>query len=47
MDIQYFSKVILTKIHGRKKAEEIEEQCIQEYEFKNGHRPKGNPPKGK
>lgn len=45
--LQYFSRVILTKIKGRKKAEEIEEEYIQEYAKIHGHRPKGNPPRGK
>jgi hypothetical protein len=45
--IRFISKVLIKNISGRKKAKEIEEQFIDEYELKHGKRPNGNPPENK
>ena len=42
--IRFASKVLITGISGRRKARELEEQFIDDYRFKNGRRPRGNPP---
>ena len=40
---RYIARIILTGISGRKKAEEIEEEYIEQFKEKNGSRPDGNP----
>lgn len=45
--LRYYAKVLLTKIPGRKRAEEIEEEYILQYKEEKGFRPPGNPPKGR
>lgn len=44
---RFIAKVLLVGISGRKRAEEIEDEMIAEYEAKHGRRPRGNPPKAK
>jgi hypothetical protein len=39
---RFFAKVLLKGIAGRRKAEEIENQYIDEYKSKNGFPPPGN-----
>lgn len=45
--LRFLAKVLLTGIPGRKRAEEIENEKIAGYEKSKGHRPRGNPVKGK
>ena len=40
---RYFASIILTGIPGRKKAEEIEEEYIEQFKEQYGSRPDGNP----
>lgn len=40
--LRFLSRVLRTGIPGRKRAEEIEEEMIAEYEEKHGRRPRGN-----
>jgi len=40
--IRYFARIILKNIQGRRKAKEIEQQHILDYENKKGHKPRGN-----
>lgn len=40
--IRYFARIILKNIQGRRKAKEIEQQHIQNYEDKKVHKPRGN-----
>ena len=44
---RFCAEVLLKGIAGRKRAEEIEDEMIAEYEAKHGRRPRGNPPKTK
>ena len=41
--VRYFASIILTGIPGRKKAEEIEEEYIEQFKEQYGSRPDGNP----
>lgn len=43
--IRFIARVILKTIPGRQKALEIEDEHVAEFEAKNGHRPRGNPPR--
>jgi hypothetical protein len=40
--IRFFARVLLTGIPGRKRAEEIEDQFIDNYRAQHGHNPPGN-----
>ena len=40
--IRYFARIILKNIPGRRKAKEIEQEHIDEYEKKKGQKPRGN-----
>jgi hypothetical protein len=40
---RYFARILLTGISGRKRAEEIEDEYIEQYKEKYGFRPDGNP----
>lgn len=39
---RFFAKVLLTKINGRAKADNIEDEHVEAYEKKHGHKPPGN-----
>jgi len=39
---RFFSKIILTDIQGRRQAERIEEEYIDEYRARHGKKPPGN-----
>jgi hypothetical protein len=39
---RFFATILLTGIPGRKRAEEIENEYIDAYERKHGHKPPGN-----
>lgn len=41
--LRFLSKVLLTGIPGRKRAEEVEDEYIKAYEAKHGKKPRGNP----
>jgi len=41
--LRFFARVLLTDIDGRQKAEELENQYINDYQEKYGKRPRGNP----
>jgi hypothetical protein len=41
--IRYFANILLTGIHGRVKAKEIENKYIAKFEQEHGYRPRGNP----
>ena len=39
---RFFARVLMTNIPGRRKARDLEDQFIDEYERKYGERPRGN-----
>lgn len=45
--LRFLAKVLLTGISGRKKAEEIENEKVEEHERLYDKRPRGNPKRGK
>lgn len=42
---RFIGKIILTNIDGRKNAERIENEYINDHQVTYGHRPRGNPKK--
>ncbi|MBC7774948.1 MAG: hypothetical protein H7246_05865 [Phycisphaerae bacterium] len=40
---RFFAKILLHDIPGKREARRIERQYIQDYEEKNGRKPRGNP----
>lgn len=44
---RFVGKILIRGIVGRKKADEIEEEHIQNYKAHHGRRPRGNPPRKK
>ncbi len=40
--VRYFARILLEGIAGRKKAEEIEDEFIKNYEDEHGRMPRGN-----
>lgn len=40
--IKFFVRILLSNIPGRKEAERIEREFIEEHKQQNGHRPPGN-----
>lgn len=40
--LRYFARILLTGIKGRKRAEEIEDEYINDFEKKKGRMPRGN-----
>ncbi|MEL7159434.1 MAG: hypothetical protein AAFN92_01645 [Bacteroidota bacterium] len=41
--LRFFAIILLTNIPGRKRAKELEDEHIDQYEAANGERPRGNP----
>jgi len=41
--IRFFARILKVNIPGRKRAKHMEDEQIDEYERKNGRRPRGNP----
>ena len=39
---RFFANILLTGIRGRRKAEEIEDEYINQYKKEHGHKPPGN-----
>lgn len=40
--VRFFAEILITGIQGRKRAEEIEQEYIGEYEQKHGRKPRAN-----
>ena len=45
--VRFVGKILIRGIIGRRKADEIEEEHIQNYEAQYGRKPRGNPPRKK
>jgi hypothetical protein len=44
--LRFIANIIMVGINGKKQAEEIEQDFIDQYESVRGRRPRGNPRKG-
>jgi len=40
--LRFFGKILIKNIAGRRKAEEIEQEHVDEFRKQHGHNPRGN-----